>query len=60
MNVPGVVIVGAGQGGFQAAASLRQEGYVGNITLSGAELGYPTNVTGHSGASFLEVACPVR
>lgn len=41
MNVPGVVIVGAGQGGFQAAASLRQEGYVGNITLIGAEPGLP-------------------
>jgi 3-phenylpropionate/trans-cinnamate dioxygenase ferredoxin reductase subunit len=33
----GVVIVGAGQGGFQVAASLRTEGYVGSITLIGDE-----------------------
>ena len=32
-----VVIVGAGQGGFQAAASLRQEGFSGEITLIGDE-----------------------
>jgi 3-phenylpropionate/trans-cinnamate dioxygenase ferredoxin reductase subunit len=32
-----VVIVGAGQGGFQAAASLRAEGYAGPITLIGEE-----------------------
>ncbi|WP_045995488.1 NAD(P)/FAD-dependent oxidoreductase [Loktanella sp. S4079] len=32
-----VVIVGAGQGGFQAAASLRQEGFSGDITLIGDE-----------------------
>ncbi|PZQ46034.1 MAG: pyridine nucleotide-disulfide oxidoreductase [Rhodovulum sulfidophilum] len=37
----GVVIVGAGQGGFQAAASLRQEGWTGEITLIGAEPGLP-------------------
>lgn len=36
-----VVIVGAGQGGFQAAASLRQEGFAGDITLIGAEPGLP-------------------
>lgn len=36
-----VVIVGAGQGGFQAALSLRQEGYPGPITLIGAEPGLP-------------------
>ncbi|WP_306133005.1 NAD(P)/FAD-dependent oxidoreductase [Roseivivax marinus] len=36
-----VVIVGAGQGGFQAAASLRQEGYEGDITLIGAESSLP-------------------
>lgn len=41
MNGPGVVIVGAGQGGFQAAVSLRQEGYVGDIKLIGAEPGVP-------------------
>ncbi len=33
----GVVIVGAGQGGFQAAASLRAEGYADSITLIGDE-----------------------
>lgn len=36
-----VVIVGAGQGGFQAAMSLRQEGHAGPITLIGAEDGLP-------------------
>jgi len=35
--MPGVVIVGAGQGGFQAAASLRAEGYAEPITLIGDE-----------------------
>ena len=29
----GIVIVGAGHGGVQAAASLREEGYAGPITL---------------------------
>ncbi|WP_205960633.1 NAD(P)/FAD-dependent oxidoreductase [Ramlibacter rhizophilus] len=33
----GVIIVGGGQGGFQAAASLREEGYAGPVTLVGAE-----------------------
>lgn len=32
-----VVIIGAGQGGFQAAASLRLEGFTGRITLIGDE-----------------------
>lgn len=36
-----IVIVGAGQGGFQAAASLRQEGYDGKIILIGEESGLP-------------------
>jgi len=36
-----VVIVGAGQGGFQAAASLRQEGFSGRVTLVGDEPGLP-------------------
>ncbi|UOM35276.1 NAD(P)/FAD-dependent oxidoreductase [Acuticoccus sp. I52.16.1] len=36
-----IVIVGAGQGGFQAAASLRQEGFIGEITLIGDEAGLP-------------------
>jgi 3-phenylpropionate/trans-cinnamate dioxygenase ferredoxin reductase subunit len=37
MNVSSVVIVGAGHGGVQAAASLREEGYGGAITLISAE-----------------------
>jgi len=36
-----VVIVGAGQGGLQVAASLRQEGFDGAITLVGDEPGVP-------------------
>lgn len=36
-----VVIVGAGQGGQQVAASLRQEGFGGSITLIGDEPGLP-------------------
>lgn len=36
-----VVIVGAGQGGFQAAASLRQDGFTGRVTLVGDEPGLP-------------------
>lgn len=36
-----VVIIGAGQGGLQAAVSLRQEGFDGKITLVGAEPGLP-------------------
>ena len=39
--MPGVVIVGAGQAGFQAAASLRQQGYGESITLIGAETHIP-------------------
>jgi 3-phenylpropionate/trans-cinnamate dioxygenase ferredoxin reductase subunit len=34
---PGVVIVGAGQAGFQTAVSLRTNGYQGSITLIGDE-----------------------
>jgi 3-phenylpropionate/trans-cinnamate dioxygenase ferredoxin reductase subunit len=37
----GVVIVGAGQAGFQVAASLRQEGFDGPISLIGDEPGLP-------------------
>ncbi len=37
MTRPGVVIAGTGQAGFQAAASLRQQGYVESITLIGDE-----------------------
>lgn len=36
-----VVIVGAGQGGFQTAASLRQDGFSGRIVLIGDEPGLP-------------------
>lgn len=36
-----VVIVGGGQAGFQVAASLRDEGYVGAITIVGEEPGLP-------------------
>lgn len=36
-----IVIVGTGQGGFQAAASLRQEGFAGEILLLGEEPGLP-------------------
>lgn len=37
----GIVIVGAGQGGFQAAASLREAGYQGRVSLVGDEPGLP-------------------
>jgi 3-phenylpropionate/trans-cinnamate dioxygenase ferredoxin reductase component len=37
----GVVIIGTGQGGFQLAASLRQEGYQPPITMIGDEIGLP-------------------
>lgn len=37
MSEPGIVIVGAGQAGFQTAASLREGGYAGPITLVGDE-----------------------
>jgi 3-phenylpropionate/trans-cinnamate dioxygenase ferredoxin reductase component len=41
MTADGVVIVGAGQAGFQVAASLRMEGYAEPITLIGDEPGLP-------------------
>jgi 3-phenylpropionate/trans-cinnamate dioxygenase ferredoxin reductase subunit len=41
MKSDGVVIVGAGQAGFQVAASLRMEGYEGPVTLIGDEPGLP-------------------
>jgi 3-phenylpropionate/trans-cinnamate dioxygenase ferredoxin reductase component len=41
MSLNAVVIVGGGQGGYQVAASLRQEGYTGDITLIGDEPGLP-------------------
>lgn len=37
----GVVIIGAGHGGVQAAASLREEGYEGRVTLIGDEAELP-------------------
>ena len=36
-----VVIIGAGQGGLQVAASLRQDGFTGRVTLIGDEPGLP-------------------
>ena len=41
MSLNNVVIVGAGQAGYQTAASLRQEGFEGGITLIGDEPGVP-------------------
>jgi 3-phenylpropionate/trans-cinnamate dioxygenase ferredoxin reductase subunit len=41
MAEPVVAIVGAGQGGFQAASSLRQEGFGGRVLLFGDEPGLP-------------------
>jgi 3-phenylpropionate/trans-cinnamate dioxygenase ferredoxin reductase subunit len=41
MTSDGVLIVGAGQAGFQVAASLRAEGYEGPVTLIGDEPNLP-------------------
>lgn len=41
MNEGEIIIVGTGQGGFQLAACLRQDGFGGNITLIGEEVGLP-------------------
>jgi 3-phenylpropionate/trans-cinnamate dioxygenase ferredoxin reductase subunit len=41
MASAGVVVVGAGHGGFQLAASLRQHGYDGRVTLIGDEPSLP-------------------
>ena len=41
MTLTSVVIAGAGQAGYQCAASLRQEGFEGSITLVGDEPGLP-------------------
>lgn len=41
MSLNNVVIVGAGQAGYQVAASLRQEGFAGHIVLIGDEAGVP-------------------
>ncbi|SFU83128.1 3-phenylpropionate/trans-cinnamate dioxygenase ferredoxin reductase subunit [Methylobacterium sp. 174MFSha1.1] len=37
----GIVVVGAGQAGFQLGASLRESGYAGPVTLVGEEAGLP-------------------
>ena len=41
MSLASIVIVGAGQAGYQVAVSLRQEGYTGRISLIGDEPGLP-------------------
>lgn len=41
MSLASIVIVGAGQAGYQVAASLRQEGHTGRIVLVGDEPGLP-------------------
>lgn len=41
MQQPCVIVVGTGQGGFQVAASLREQGYEAPITLIGEEPGLP-------------------
>ena len=41
MQHAGVVVVGSGQGGFQVAASLREQAYQAPITLVGEEPGLP-------------------
>lgn len=41
MSDSSVVIVGAGQAGYQVAASLRQDGHLGSIVLVGDEPGLP-------------------
>ncbi|MBP2842996.1 MULTISPECIES: FAD-dependent oxidoreductase [Pseudomonas] len=41
MNVEKVVIIGAGQAGFQVAASLRQAGFAGSVTIVGDEDNIP-------------------
>ena len=41
LSKTGVVIVGGGHGGFQAATSLRQQGYAAPVTLIGEEPRHP-------------------
>ena len=41
MSFKKVVIIGAGHGGFQLAATLRQKGYQGSIKLISDEPGVP-------------------
>ncbi|MEV4902126.1 FAD-dependent oxidoreductase [Citricoccus sp. NPDC055426] len=40
-QLPGTVIIGGGQAGLQAAASLREGGYTGPVTLVAEEAGQP-------------------
>ncbi|MDS9469183.1 FAD-dependent oxidoreductase [Paracoccus sp. MBLB3053] len=60
-----IVIIGTGQGGQQAAASLRQEGFAGQILMLGEEPGLPNQrpplskaymVDGDAGALILKPA----
>ena len=46
-DMAGIVIIGAGQGAGQAAASLRQQGYEGTVTILGDEAfpPYPVSYT---------------
>ena len=61
MAMPAVTIVGAGQGGFQVAASLREEGFAGRIVIVGDEPALPyqrpplskSYLAGHSGREEL-------
>lgn len=63
----GILIVGGGQGGFQVAASLRDEGYEGLIRLVGDEPGLPYQrpplskayMLGKTDADGLDLRAPV-
>lgn len=64
MSRPGtVVVVGTGQGGFQAAASLREEGFEGRVVLLGDEPDLPYQrpplskayLTGKAGAELVRL-----
>ena len=41
MSLNSVVIIGGGQGGYQTAASLRQQGFTGTVTIVNDEPGLP-------------------
>jgi 3-phenylpropionate/trans-cinnamate dioxygenase ferredoxin reductase subunit len=55
-SVSSVVIVGAGQAGLQTAASLREGGFSGEITMIGAEAHYPYH---RPPLSKIELATPL-
>ena len=63
MSAPGVVVAGNGQAGFQAAVSLRKEGYQGPVVLVGEEPGLPYQrppltkeyMTGNGGAETVRL-----